>query len=653
MKSPTEKRLLQLTALLLGIAHLPFSLDAREVPSEYRIKRKEVFEFTARPVLQRKGDLLTIAFAVKDFCDVTIVIESAEDGIVRHLASGVLGENAPAPFQKDALTQAITWDGKDDTGAYVDDINNCIVRVSLGLKARFEQHFLWSPYRRICNQGHAPTLYAVAPFVAQPEGVYVFDGSMHDHLRLFDHDGNYLRTIYPFPRDKLDKLKGIKTQLFPQSGQLLAYKGGNYRSTLLTSGTNYEGNYLSQLFGMAAYAMAIQNGRVALVGNRLNRLGTDGTTAGIMLEGTETRLVGPKVYGMAEPDAAFLPRSAALSPDGKTLYITGWNREAGNPNWYLSWVPGVGRLDFENGEKVEVFAGSLTFEAKATGSEPGQFKGPVSVDTDSQGRVYVADRYNERVQIFDASGRYLKSIPVPGGEVSLPSEVCVDKLSGDIYVFSWYLDCTPFRKKGMHERVAKLFHFGPFDKPELKAEYSLPIPDQSLRGLYGGDRWQGREFRGTIDPWTSDGPRIWLDVGAYSRGRDRARLLVMRINRKEKRLDILKDFDAQAGQEVSDNGYWGYGGKWLAVRPNTGELYVYSGGSSAVVFDPGTGKTRPVKLPVDCVAGGLYFDVKGHAYLRNFRRIARFDADTWREVPFDYGEEQDRLLGVVPIPSPS
>jgi len=44
--------------------------------------------------------------------------------------------------------QVLVWDSKDDKGHYVDDRENTVVRVSLGLKARFERHFLWSPHRR-------------------------------------------------------------------------------------------------------------------------------------------------------------------------------------------------------------------------------------------------------------------------------------------------------------------------------------------------------------------------------------------------------------------------------------------------------------------------------------------------------------------------
>ena len=42
------------------------------------------------------------------------------------------------------------------------------------------------------------------------------------------------------------------------------------------------------------------------------------------------------------------------------------------------------------------------------GSDPGQFNLPHSVCTDPQGRVYVADRENHRIQIFDDQGNYLE-----------------------------------------------------------------------------------------------------------------------------------------------------------------------------------------------------------------------------------------------------
>ena len=42
------------------------------------------------------------------------------------------------------------------------------------------------------------------------------------------------------------------------------------------------------------------------------------------------------------------------------------------------------------------------------GTDPGQFNLPHSVGTDSQGRVYIADRESHRIQIFDDQGNYLE-----------------------------------------------------------------------------------------------------------------------------------------------------------------------------------------------------------------------------------------------------
>lgn len=74
---------------------------------EFQVKRKEVFEFTKTPIIKSEGKDIVIEFEAKDFCDATVVIEDGEGNIKRHLVSGVLGKNAPEPFQKDSLAQRI------------------------------------------------------------------------------------------------------------------------------------------------------------------------------------------------------------------------------------------------------------------------------------------------------------------------------------------------------------------------------------------------------------------------------------------------------------------------------------------------------------------------------------------------------------------
>ena len=46
-----------------------------------------------------------------------------------------------------------------------------------------------------------------------------------------------------------------------------------------------------------------------------------------------------------------------------------------------------------------------------SGSGPGQFLRPHGIAVDASGRVYVVDRTNQRIQIFDANGRYLDEWP--------------------------------------------------------------------------------------------------------------------------------------------------------------------------------------------------------------------------------------------------
>jgi sugar lactone lactonase YvrE len=46
------------------------------------------------------------------------------------------------------------------------------------------------------------------------------------------------------------------------------------------------------------------------------------------------------------------------------------------------------------------------------GSKPGQFNTPHSIAADAQGRIYVADRFNRRIQVFDPEGTFLHAIVI-------------------------------------------------------------------------------------------------------------------------------------------------------------------------------------------------------------------------------------------------
>ena len=83
---------------------------------------------------------------------------------------------------------------------YIDDLKSISVRVSLGLKPMYEKDLYTTPYKRIS---------AIPAIACGPEGLYVFEGVGRDHLMQFSLTGEYIKTIYPFPASKIDKVKGL------------------------------------------------------------------------------------------------------------------------------------------------------------------------------------------------------------------------------------------------------------------------------------------------------------------------------------------------------------------------------------------------------------------------------------------------------------
>ena len=106
-------------------------------------------------------------------------------------------------------------------------------------------------------------------------------------------------------------------------------------------------------------------------------------------EGEMLSQIGRRDLGAAAQsgDPFNRPTKVAIAPQGGDFYI----------------ADGYGNA------RVHKFSseGKLLFSWGDYGSDPGQFNLPHSVCTDSEGQVYVADRENHRIQIFDDSGTYL------------------------------------------------------------------------------------------------------------------------------------------------------------------------------------------------------------------------------------------------------
>ncbi len=617
--------------------------------SEFKVKREAVFEFAEKPKVTREGDRVEISFASKGFCDVTVVVEDADGKIIRHLASGVLGGNAPAPFQKNSLKQNIPWDGKDDQGHYVEKLESCKVRVSLGLDPKFEKVLLWTP--RIRSQSRANSM------AAGPEGVYVYDGRVLDHVRLFDHGGEYVRTVYPFPADRLRQAEGLHWRRFPQDGREIPVKEGFHQATLLNSGNNsgfndklgigvdVHNNYHGAVWGNAATMLAMRGSQIALARLKLNRLAVDGTTGGLALTGPNVSFpIVPEGNVRRGKVTPVPPGSSAFSPDGRWLYLTGYAFGHGQTASrdivlvrYYDWLPGVARLDFADGKETEVFLGGMKLPDAGNGNE--QFQTPTSVAVDPKGRLYVSDWKANRVKVFAETGKHLKTIPSPS-----PAQVCVHQKTGRIFVFSWWVPNRVNPREKVRNFEPKLTILKSFEDPKPILTCPLPVGGLPSRGY-------GMPFKVELDSW-SEPTRIWISA-EWGRldilTRKGARYGNCRIYAlADGKLTLARDFNNDVRRAAGRSRYPEYSRQRLFVNPADGSLYVGEGQAMVgksfkdmIRVDPDTGKATIVNLPFD--AEDMCFDINGLAYLRTFYHVARYDSKTWREVPFDYGEEHPSL----------
>jgi len=624
------------------------------------------FTFAQKPSVTREGDRVTITFETKAFCDVTVAIEETGAGsvplsgaaatetgtdtsasrrsqspfsrIVRHLASGVLGPNAPEPFQRNAKRQTLVWDGKNDKGEYLDNKDRLRVRVSLGLDPKFERTLFHTPFKRY---GRGTILMA-----ADREGMYVYDDSEVETIRLYDHTGDYVRTVYPFPANKIEAVKALPRRVWPDGFRAPA-KRGYFLATLLT-GPESGGVASSMHISSESTAMTVRDGRLALVGVRLNRIGTDGTSGGLDLYGPHVDTAIREFSNAGKRQTAKKPQSVALSPDGNALYLTAyaWINDPNNWSQHLDWANAVYRAGYTEDAAPALFIG----DDQEGGTDNAHFRAPADVAVDRIGRVYVADHFNNRVQVFSPDGKHLKTMPVEA-----PVKIMIHHETQEVYVASWAITGDQARsaripKAPKRPGRPRLRRFQTFPYLTLKGEYPLSLG----RGASRTDRVlvRGMQNRIALDSW-ADRPTFWLvnHKGGYPallQERDGA-LVAVRDHKK----------DAERSRVPLDAAPWNR--RRLYVDHTRNHLYLLEGkaANEAVRIDPETGRCEVIALPFG--ASDMVISPDGLVHLRTGSVVGRFDPETWREAPFDYGEERRAvwnyatrgmlLRGALPLPS--
>lgn len=95
--------------------------------------------------------------------------------------------------------------------------------------------------------------------------------------------------------------------------------------------------------------------------------------------------------GGRDEEYFFTPNDMHVAPDGSIFVGEGHSSAEGTPNR-------VHKFDAE---------GNHLFSFGGWGTEPGKFRQPHGLAMDSKGRLFVADRGNNRIQIFDQEGNLL------------------------------------------------------------------------------------------------------------------------------------------------------------------------------------------------------------------------------------------------------
>ncbi len=404
--------------------------------------------FKKMPSVKKARNGYKISFSVTEQTDVDVAIVNQSGKVIRHLASGVLGKNAPQPFKAKKLSQKLFWDMKDDAGNIVK--GKFQVRIRLGMNTSVEKYLGWD--------GH--TLNNIISAIAVNEKGELFVVSTdkiwgRSRISVFSRDGSYAKTIFPYPADTPEaKLKDFG-RLSVNGEQIpLVINANNGAVQPLTESLRQQemtfhpdghlllhsaiGSLLNQ--GPAQYLIALSS--------------KGGAPA-------STGYIGPMIreargYLGRAGNVPSLPfNGLAVSPDGTWIYETHYD------NFYAYdsiKVHAVFRMKWTDEDCGTPFIGGII-----AGSDDAHLNTPLGIDTDSKGNIYVCDYGNNRIMIYNPQAKLLGKIPVKN-----PYIINVHNKTGEIYVL-----CRQNGNPAAKNPKSRIVKFAPFKSGNTKELYSI------------------------------------------------------------------------------------------------------------------------------------------------------------------------------------
>jgi len=568
-------------AVWLALACGALAGQVAEAPLD--VRRTAEARIVAGPVVERAGDVVWVEFEVSAPTDVEVAVLDRRGRVVRHLAAGLLGKNAPEPFAKGSLRQRIAWDGRDDAGKPASG-RPFSVRVRVGSQPRLDRLLGWDGN---CMLGKILALRM------SPGGeLFVLLGDPfrgRSEMRVLDASGRYLRTIIPYPADTPDeRLESVGFIRVGGRRLPIVFNGQAHSVYPLAAGLR-EQTMAWHPRGYLILASAV--GSMANHGPPRHLLAVHpqgGAPPGVPHVGPLIREPVGFIGGAGEGYALGLDR-IAVSPDGRWIYLV--QSFTDSYIFEKQFRHGVFRLEWADAKAERLWVGH-----DEPGDDDAHFDEPAGIAVDAQGRVFVCDRGNDRVKVFSPEGELLDQFSCPR-----PEQIEIHPTSGLIAILS--------RERGRKAMAARLLCFSPWKKGSVRR-----IADLELRGL----RCM------TLDP-TSERLRLWV---AWATGWNRPYGLAP-VDLVGERLRLGENVNRTTGLHYPS---------FIVADPERNRVIVYEhlmgvlgrGGHRSV--DLRTGKITRVRLP----GNDLAMDRRGNLYVMDrygANSMSRYDPQ-FRPLPF-------------------